>query len=89
MTPTNIKNKRLVGLFLLGWILFNYPLLSLFNKEVLVFGIPVLYVFLFTSWALLIFLMILATQLRTSASLPEPPESIIEPPGFTSSPGSS
>lgn len=83
MTPSNIKNKRLVSLFFLGWMLFNFPLLSLFNKEVLIFGIPLLYVFLFASWSMIIFMMILSIHLRPSDSLPEPPESLPESSTFT------
>ncbi len=41
-----ITGQRLVGLFLLGCMLFNYPLLSLFNHPVSqVFGIPLLYAY--------------------------------------------
>jgi hypothetical protein len=85
MTPSNIKNKRLVSLFLLGWILFNFPLLSLFNKTVFWFGIPVLYVFIFISWGIIIFLMVLSVHLRPSNSLPEPPESLPNSSAFKSS----
>jgi hypothetical protein len=48
---------RLVGLFLLGYLLFNYPLLSLFNLKRLVFGIPLLYAYIFGVWLLLIALV--------------------------------
>ncbi len=42
-----IKSQRLVALFLLGVLLFNYPLLALFNRAGDAFGIPVLYVYIF------------------------------------------
>ena len=64
MNKRNQKNQRLVGLFLLGCLLFNYPLLALFNKSGVVFGIPILYAYLFIAWALLIGL--LAIVVRTS-----------------------
>jgi TRAP-type C4-dicarboxylate transport system permease small subunit len=48
---TNIRNERLVALFLLGMLLFNYPVLSLFNAPTLVLGIPLLYLYLFLAWA--------------------------------------
>ncbi|WP_284614649.1 hypothetical protein [Aquabacterium humicola] len=57
-----IQAQRLVGLFLLGWLLFSYPLLALFNGGGAVFGIPLLYAYLFGAWALLIALMALAAQ---------------------------
>jgi hypothetical protein len=49
--------QRLVALFLLGWILFNFPILSLFNHQGAVFGVPVLYAWLFGVWMVLIGLM--------------------------------
>jgi hypothetical protein len=51
------KGERLVGLFLLGCLFFNFPLLALFNVRATVFGIPLLYAYLFSAWALLIVLV--------------------------------
>jgi hypothetical protein len=56
------KSERLSALAFLGFLLFNYPLLSLFSTEGKLLGIPVLYAYLFTSWALLIALMALAMR---------------------------
>jgi hypothetical protein len=56
------KGERLVALALLGFLLFNYPLVSLFSTEGTVLGIPVLYAYLFTSWGLLIGLMALVVR---------------------------
>jgi hypothetical protein len=64
MTPENKKSKRMVGVFLLGCVLLNYPVLSLFNRTVLFFGIPVLYAYMFSVWACLIFLIFLVTRIR-------------------------
>ena len=69
MTPRNIRNKRLAGLFILGWVIFNYPILSLFNREIFVFGIPLLYVFLFLGWGLFIVFLAFVTQFRPKATL--------------------
>jgi hypothetical protein len=57
-------NQRLVAVFLLGCLLFTYPLVSLFNGSGYVFGIPVLYAFLFVVWALLILLMAVIVERR-------------------------
>ena len=48
------KGQRLIGLCLLGFVLFNYPILALFNLPETVFGIPVLYAWIFFAWAVLI-----------------------------------
>ena len=57
MHRARMTGQRLVALFLLGCALFNYPLLALFNRSVELFGIPLLYAYIFTAWALLIGLM--------------------------------
>jgi hypothetical protein len=64
MIRPNIKGQRLAALFLLGFLLFNYPLLTLFAGSSHVFGIPVLYVYVFAVWALLIGLMALVIEKR-------------------------
>jgi len=65
MTRDSKTNKRLVALFLLGCVLLNYPILSLVNLEILVFGLPLLYVYIFGIWCLLISLTALATLFRS------------------------
>jgi len=65
MTPKARKNKRLVGLFLLGCVLFNYPLLSLFNLKTMIFGVPLLFFYVFTGWTLLILLAAIVTRTRS------------------------
>ncbi len=62
MNKPNIKTQRLVALFVLGGLLFNYPLLALFNRSVLVGGVPLLYVYIFAAWALLIGLLALVVE---------------------------
>jgi hypothetical protein len=47
----------MIALLLAGCLALNYPLLVLFSKVVLWFGIPVLYLYLFVIWALFIGLM--------------------------------
>ena len=57
MTRSTVRTQRLVALFLLGALLFNYPLLALFNRASEAFGVPVLYAYLFVAWALFIALL--------------------------------
>jgi len=42
--------------------LFNFPILALFNVGATVFGIPLLFAYLFFAWAALILLMYLAIE---------------------------
>lgn len=62
MSRPTIKGQRLLAVFLLGALLFNYPLLSLFNRAAYVAGIPVLYLYIFGAWALLIGLAALIVE---------------------------
>jgi len=64
MTPDRLKNRRLVGVFLLGWILFNYPVFSLFSRHTALLGIPLLYAYVFGAWALIIGLIMLGVRFR-------------------------
>ena len=57
MKTKGARAARLACLFLLGCLLFNYPLLALFNVRASLFGVPLLYVYLFAAWALLIALV--------------------------------
>jgi hypothetical protein len=58
------KGQRFVALCILGVLLFNFPILALFNVSGMVLGIPVLYVYIFGAWAALIALMGLAAESR-------------------------
>ncbi len=51
-----------MALCVLGFLLFNYPILALFNKSGALFGIPILYVHIFAAWAVLIALMALVVE---------------------------
>jgi len=65
MPKSSRMGQRLIGLFLLGCLLFNYPMLAVFNARGAVLGIPVLYAYVFTTWALLIALMALVVEKRS------------------------
>lgn len=62
MRHSDITGQRLVAIVLLGCVLFNYPVLSLFSKPGSVFGIPLLYFYIFSAWALLIGLTAYVTE---------------------------
>ncbi len=57
-----IKGQRLLAVFLLGVLLFNYPLLALFNRAAEAFGIPAVYAYVFGAWTLVIGLLALVIE---------------------------
>ena len=54
--------ERLVYLFLVGLIIFQYPVLSLFNVNWKLAGIPVLFLYLFGSWVVIIVLLMILME---------------------------
>jgi hypothetical protein len=61
---SGVRGQRLVALCLLGFVLFNYPLLAVFNAPATFFGVPALYAYVFAAWGALIALMVLAIEGR-------------------------
>lgn len=62
MSDYERKGHRFVVLCMLGLLLFNYPILALFNVNGTVFGVPWLYAYIFFAWALLIALMAVVAE---------------------------
>jgi acetyl-CoA carboxylase carboxyltransferase component len=54
MSNFETKGQRFVALCMLGMLLFNYPILALFNVPGTLFGVPALYAYVFIAWAALI-----------------------------------
>lgn len=50
-----LAGQRLVAVFIAGVLLLNFPLLSLFDRPIILFGLPLLHVYLFLVWGALIF----------------------------------
>ncbi len=69
MSASKRQGERLTVLLLIGLIAINYPIMALFSKTVLWFGIPALYLYLFTFWVVFIGLAAAIMEKR------EPPES--------------
>lgn len=59
MNESESKGHRFVALCMLGMLLFNYPILALFNVPGALLGIPVLYAYIFLAWTAFIALMAL------------------------------
>jgi hypothetical protein len=57
-------NARLVALCAFGCMLLSYPLMSLFNVAKVVFGIPLLHVYLFLVWLAFIALSAIVVESR-------------------------
>jgi len=57
MNELESRGQRFVALCMLGMVLFNYPILALFNVSGSLFGVPTLYAYVFIAWAALIGLM--------------------------------
>ena len=52
-----LRTARLVGVSLLALVLFNFPLLGVFDTDTLVAGVPLVWAYLFVAWALVIGLL--------------------------------
>lgn len=57
LRPTAGRGERLAGVFLLGLVLFNPPVLTIFGQGGNLAGVPLLFFYLFAAWAALIALM--------------------------------
>ena len=60
-----LRSQRLLALFCAALALFNFPLLALWDREALVFGVPLFPAALFGLWALLIVLLALILERRS------------------------
>jgi hypothetical protein len=67
MIRPNRQSQRLIALFLLGCLMFNYPLMYVFSVDGRILGIPILFAYLFSAWAALIALIALVTEKREPA----------------------
>ncbi len=68
MPESKRQNERLIVIMIVGVIVLNYPLLSLFSRVKLIFGVPVLSLYLFTVW--FIFIGCVAVILEKTTSPP-------------------
>ncbi len=66
MKSSRTRAQRFTYLFIVGVLAFNYPLLSLFDVPRRIFGVPLLYVYIFVVWALLIVLVGVTARSRPS-----------------------
>ena len=57
MNASVSKSQRFIAMCMLGLLLFNYPILALFNVPGTLLGVPLLYAYIFVAWAALIAMM--------------------------------
>ena len=68
MVPARQVGERLVALLVLGVLAFNYPVLSLFERVALWFGVPALFLYLFVGWLAFILAVAIAIDRRAEPS---------------------
>ncbi len=56
---------RLIGIFFLGCVLLSYPVLTMFNVKVILFGFPVLYLYIFIIWMIIILFIYRVSKMHT------------------------
>jgi Ca2+/Na+ antiporter len=67
MQAQSRRRELLIALFLLAVLLLTPPLLIVFNQATRLLGVPLLYLYLFVVWAVLIALVALAVERRDVA----------------------
>jgi Na+-driven multidrug efflux pump len=67
MPRSSGRAPRLIAVLLLGVMLFNFPLLAVFNVKARLWGIPMLYVYLFMAWATVIALVYWVVERHSGA----------------------
>lgn len=56
--------EQIVALFVAGALAFNYPILSIFNRFLLPLGIPLLYLYIFLAWLVIIAVLAMVMERR-------------------------
>jgi len=64
MKGSGQTGQRLVAVFAMGCVLLNYPILALFARPAEVAGVPLLFLYVFGAWTLLIAIMAWAIERR-------------------------
>jgi uncharacterized membrane protein YedE/YeeE len=62
MNHPEATRERSLGLFVLGLVIFNPPILSLFSVDGFVLGVPVLYFYLFVAWVAFIAMLFVSAR---------------------------
>ncbi|HSS65589.1 MAG TPA: hypothetical protein VLS27_14250 [Gammaproteobacteria bacterium] len=73
VTVDSRTGERLIALLLAGIIAWTYPVLFLISADASVFGIPLLYLYLYLSWGLFVGLVALIIEWRGAIGSPRTP----------------
>ncbi len=65
-TMSKDKVSKLLGLFVLAILLFNFPIIGILHYDQTIAGLPALYFYFFFVWILLIILIAITTNTRDS-----------------------
>ena len=76
--------EYIVILFIVGVLALKYPMLDLFDRPWLPFGVPLLYLYLYLTWFVLIVLLIVVVQ---HSEIGGPDQAQAPPPEGASRPG--
>ena len=74
MTGPTQTGERSIAAFLVAALAFSPPLLSIFSVEVFVFGLPLLYLYLFAAWVGIIAVVAWVADLGERRGAARPPE---------------
>ena len=50
----SLRGARMIGVAAVALLLFGFPLMALFDVDVRVLGVPLLWAYLFVAWAIVI-----------------------------------
>jgi hypothetical protein len=73
--------ENIVILFVVGVLALNYPLISLFDRLVLLLSLPLLYLYVFLVWLLLIVAMAFIVEAREVRGEERSPSGYMGQPG--------
>lgn len=57
-----IKNQRLLAVFIFSCVLLNFPFISIVNNGAYTLGMPVMFIYIFVVWVLLIILLFIINE---------------------------
>ena len=82
MNPPKRIGERMVALFLFGVLVFNPPILTVFDVggETTLMGIPLLFFFIFASWGGLILLLAIVVRSHDPAETFDRQKSLLDEP---------